>query len=72
MAIEQQTKHGTIQKVYHLDNGIFHPIHLGHTLSILLFHLPVLFTKNNKLLTKRKEGFLHIWMLQHIVLYQRR
>ena len=40
MTVKQQTSHGTIQKVCHLHNGIFHPIHLGHTLSILLFHLP--------------------------------
>ena len=38
MTIKQQLNHGTIQKVGHLHNGIFHPIHICHTLSILLFH----------------------------------
>ena len=40
MTIKQQLNHGTIQKVGHLHNGIFHPIHICHTLSILLFHVP--------------------------------
>ena len=32
---------------------------------------PVLFTKNSKLWNERKEDFLHVWLLQHIMLYQR-
>ena len=43
--MKQQIKHGTIQKVCHLQNAIFHPIQLCHTLSILLYHSPVLFPK---------------------------
>ena len=60
------------QKVYELHGGIFHPINLCHNLSILLITSPVLFTKNKKLKNERKEDFLHIWLLQHITLYQRR
>ena len=37
--------HGGIHNVCHLHNGIFHPIQLGNTLLILLYHFPVLFTK---------------------------
>ena len=40
MTIKQRINHGTIQKVCHLHDRIFRPIHLSHTLSILLFHLP--------------------------------
>ena len=38
MIIKEQIKHGAIQKVCHLHNGIFNPIQLCHTLSILLYH----------------------------------
>ena len=41
MTIKQQINHGAIQKVCHLHNDIFHPIHLCHTLSILLYHIPL-------------------------------
>ena len=40
MSIKKQIKRGTIQKVYQLHNGIFHPIQLFHTLSILHCHFP--------------------------------
>ena len=40
MTIKQQINHETIQKVCHLHNDVFHPIHLHHTLSVLLFHVP--------------------------------
>ena len=53
----RQSNHGTIQKVCDLHIDIFHPIHLGYSLWILLFTTPVLFTKNNKLWTKRKRIF---------------
>ena len=36
---------GVIQKVCHLHNVIFHLIQPSHTLSILLYHFSVLFTK---------------------------
>ena len=36
MTIKQQIKHGSVQKVCHLYNGIFHHIHLCHTLSLPL------------------------------------
>ena len=46
MTVKQQVNHGTIQRVCQLDNGIFHPIHLCHTLLILLFNLTcVIFLK---------------------------
>ena len=38
-------------------NDIFHSINLCHTMSILLYHLPLLFTKNKKLWNERKEDF---------------
>ena len=40
MSIKKQIKRGTIQEVYQLHNGIFHPIQLFHTLSILHCHFP--------------------------------
>ena len=45
MTIKQQIKHGAIQKLRHLHNSIFCPIQLCHTLSILLYFFPPLFTK---------------------------
>ena len=45
MTIKQQIKHGAIQKVCHLHNGIFYPIQLCHTLSILLHHFPCVIHK---------------------------
>ena len=35
MTIKQQINHASIQKVFHLHNGVSHAIHLCHTLSIL-------------------------------------
>ena len=46
MTVKQQTNYGIIQKLCHLHNGIFHHIHLGH--SLLILPSPVLFIKNNK------------------------
>ena len=40
MTMKQQITHGAIQELCHLHDGIFHPIHLCHTLSILLYQLP--------------------------------
>ena len=45
MTIKQQIKYVAIQKVYHLHNGIFSPVQLCHTLSILLYHFLVPFSK---------------------------
>ena len=74
MAIKQEIKHRTIQKVYHLHNGIFYPIQLYHTFSVLPYHFPCFYSLNftKKLQNERKEDFLHIWLLQRIKLYQRR
>ena len=36
---------GLFRKYCHLHNAIFHSIQLCHTLSILLYHFPVSFTK---------------------------
>ena len=40
MTTNQQINHGVIQKVCHLHNCIFHPIHLRRSLSTLLYHFP--------------------------------
>ena len=56
MTIKQQIDHSTIQKVSYLHNGIFHPFHLCHKLSIFVTSLE-LFTKHNKLWIERKEDF---------------
>ena len=40
MKIKYQIKHGAIQEVYHLHNGIFHAIPLCDTLLILRYHFP--------------------------------
>ena len=37
MTIKQQFEHGVIQNVCNLHNGIFHLIHLCHTLSFVNF-----------------------------------
>ena len=73
MTIKQQIKYGAIQKLYRLHNDIFQPIQIFHTLSILPYHFPCYslnFTKN--LQNERKEDFLHIWLLQCIMLYESR
>ena len=59
MTIKQQITHGTIPKVCHLYNGIFHsiPCYLCHALSIFLSTSPELVTKNNKLWNETKEDF---------------
>ena len=54
MTVKQQINHGTIQRVCRLLNGIFHPIHLGHT-----FTFNVLSTKNNKPWNEGKEDVLY-------------
>ena len=36
----ERVNHRAIQKVCHLHNGIFQPIQLCHTFSILLYHFP--------------------------------
>ena len=72
MTVKQHINHEAIQKVVHFYNVIFHSINLCHTFSILLYHLPSVFTKNNKLWYERKEDFLYILLLQRTMLYQRR
>ena len=60
-------------KIYHLHNAIFHPIQLCHFLSILLDHFPSYsLNLTKKLWSERKQDFLHIQLLQHIILNQRR
>ena len=72
MTIKQQINNASIQNVFHLHNGVSHPIHLCRNLSILPSHIVVFFTKSNKLWNKRKYYFLYIWLLGHIMLYRRR
>ena len=58
MAIKKEVSHRVTQKVCHLHNGIFHsiPVHLCHTLSVLLYRFPCVI-HYNKLWNERKEGF---------------
>ena len=68
MTIKQQITLGL-----HFHNAIFHSIsfHLCHTLcQFYSIASLVLFTRNNKLWNERKEGFLYVWLLQRITLYQ--
>ena len=55
MTVKQQIKHGTIQNVCQLHDGISHSIGLCHTVNFTLLLPPVNFTK--KLQNERKEGF---------------
>ena len=62
---------GAIQKVCHLQNGIFQPILLCYTSSILLCHFPSLCHSVNfmkKLQNKReKDFFAYMAVFQHVM-----
>ena len=63
MAIKKQIKHGAIQKVCHLLNGVFHPIQRCHTsrCQFSSFTSPVLFTKlHEEIIGSEKEDLWHI------------
>ena len=54
LTVKQHNNHGAIKKECHLRSGIFHPINLSHTFSILLFHLFCVFTKMNYGMREKK------------------
>ena len=66
MTKKQQTQHGAIEKVCHLHNKFFYPIHLYTLCQSYSITSPVLFTKNIRLWNEWKEDFLYIWLLRVI------
>ena len=57
MTKKQQTQHGAIEKVCHLHNKFFYPIHLYHALSILLYHIPCVIHKKYQTMEWVKRRF---------------
>ena len=51
--------------------AFFTPFILVKLSQFYSFTSPVLLPKNKRLWNERKEDFLHLWLFQSIVLYQR-
>ena len=53
----------------HLHNGIFHPIQLCHTLSILLYHFPCVIQKTYQetIEWEGKRFFAYIFCTYHVI-----